>query len=86
MSVFHYKITMLWCIIMVLPLLLDGVIQLRTHYESNNIKRVITGILFGMAFIFILIHFHMFMMNMIYKMLTKIVGVPPPYFHMFKNK
>lgn len=81
MSMFHYRITILWCIVMVLPLLFDGVIQLITRYESNNIKRIITGFLFGIAFIFMLIHFHTFMMDIIYKMLTKIVGVAPPYFH-----
>lgn len=62
---------------MILPLLLDGIIQLKTSYESNNIKRLITGFLFGIAFIFILVNFHMFIMNMIYKTLTKIVGTPP---------
>ncbi|GAA0108831.1 hypothetical protein UT300015_07180 [Clostridium tertium] len=32
-----------------IPMLLDGFIQLLTHYESNNIKRVLTGLLFGYA-------------------------------------
>ena len=41
-----------------LPLILDGVIQLMTKYESNNIKRVITGFLFGIALIFILAKVH----------------------------
>ena len=32
---------------MLLPLVLDGVIQLRTAYESRNRRRLWTGILFG---------------------------------------
>ncbi len=32
---------------LLLPLIADGVIQLRTSYESNNLRRLWTGILFG---------------------------------------
>ena len=32
-----------------LPLILDGFIQLLTKYESNNSKRLVTGVLFGFA-------------------------------------
>ena len=34
---------------MTLPLVFDGMLQLKTSYESTNIKRLITGILFGYA-------------------------------------
>lgn len=33
--------------VLLLPLILDGVIQLKTAYESNNLKRVVTGFFFG---------------------------------------
>ena len=33
--------------ILLLPLLADGCIQLKTAYESTNFRRIITGILFG---------------------------------------
>ena len=33
--------------VLLIPLVLDGSIQLLTVYESNNLKRVITGFLFG---------------------------------------
>ncbi len=33
-----------------LPLILDGTIQLFTNYESTNVKRLITGFLFGIGF------------------------------------
>lgn len=36
-------------VIMMIPLILDGTIQMCTKYESNNSKRFITGILFGIA-------------------------------------
>ena len=35
---------------MMLPLVIDGFTQLLTKYESTNIRRFITGILFGIAF------------------------------------
>jgi uncharacterized membrane protein len=34
---------------MLTPMLLDGFIQLLTEYTSNNIKRMVTGLLFGLA-------------------------------------
>lgn len=44
--------------LMMLPLVVDGFTQRLTAYESNNIRRLWTGILFGIAFIFMLIYFH----------------------------
>ncbi len=35
--------------VLLLPLVLDGFIQLLTRYESNNTKRFITGFLFGIG-------------------------------------
>ena len=37
------------CILLMLPMIADGLIQRLTTYESSNIKRVITGALFGYA-------------------------------------
>ena len=44
-------------LLLMMPLLIDGTIQKYTQYKSNNLKRIITGILFGIASIdlFILI-------------------------------
>lgn len=39
------------CIILMLPMIADGLIQQFTAYESNNVKRVITGALFGYALV-----------------------------------
>ena len=49
-----------YIIILSLPLILDGFIQLLTTYESNNLKRVITGFLFGIAFVYIFLKYHYF--------------------------
>lgn len=35
--------------IMLLPLIIDGLIQRLTVYESTNIRRLITGVLFGIG-------------------------------------
>lgn len=32
-----------------LPMIIDGTVQMLTSYESNNIKRFVTGFLFGYA-------------------------------------
>lgn len=32
---------------LLLPLIVDGVVQARTRYESTNGRRLVTGILFG---------------------------------------
>ena len=36
-------------VMIMLPLIIDGSVQLKTSYESNNIRRLWTGILFGYA-------------------------------------
>lgn len=45
-----------------LPLVLDGVIQLKTSYESNNLRRLWTGFLFGYSVLtlFVLSHIAVF--------------------------
>lgn len=45
-------------VLLMIPLILDGTIQRVTSYESTNIRRLITGILFGIALIFLFIYFH----------------------------
>lgn len=41
-----------------LPLVFDGTLQKLTSYESTNMRRLFTGILFGIALIFMFIYFH----------------------------
>lgn len=47
-------------ILMMLPLIIDGMLQRLTSYESRNIRRLITGIMFGIALIFAFLYFHQF--------------------------
>ena len=42
-------------ILLMIPMVVDGVVQLKTNYESNNIRRLITGIMFGYSLVNILI-------------------------------
>ena len=44
-SCFFFKISILAIVILMLPLILDGGIQMFTSYESNNFKRFVTGLL-----------------------------------------
>ena len=44
-----------WCVLMLLPMIIDGGIQQRSSYESNNLKRVITGTLFGFGITYLMI-------------------------------
>jgi uncharacterized membrane protein len=45
-------------VLMLIPMIVDGTIQKKTSYESNNFKRVVTGFLFGYAILTLLIIVH----------------------------
>ena len=42
-------------LILTIPMLIDGFVQRLTAYESNNVRRLWTGTLFGYAFAALLI-------------------------------
>lgn len=43
-----FRLPPVWiAVLLLLPLIVDGFVQLLTSYESTNIRRVITGFLFG---------------------------------------
>lgn len=44
----------LWTALLMLPLALDGTVQRYTSYESNNRRRLITGLLWGFASVAVL--------------------------------
>ena len=46
-SCFLFRLSVTVSILILFPMIIDGVIQLKTSYESNNRRRVITGFLFG---------------------------------------
>lgn len=52
--ILHLHLNILSCICIMLPLIVDGTIQYYTNYISNNIKRLVTGLLFGFGFLQIL--------------------------------
>lgn len=43
---------------MMIPLIVDGMLQKLTSYESQNGRRLVTGILFGIALVFLFLYFH----------------------------
>lgn len=45
-------------LLLMIPMVFDGFLQLLTKYESGNYRRLFTGILFGVALIFCFIYFH----------------------------
>lgn len=56
------------CFALLLPLILDGFVQRLTSYESNNIRRLWTGILFGIGFYMLLAHYVLFFVNWGYEL------------------
>ena len=40
-----------WLLLGIIPLIVDGLIQAKTKYNSNNVKRFITGLLGGPTFV-----------------------------------
>lgn len=53
--IYNNNISLLVYIIMPIPLIIDGLIQLKTVYESTNFRRLITGIIAGIGYMSILI-------------------------------
>lgn len=43
-------------IILIAPMAFDGIIQLSTSYESNNLKRLLSGFFAGIGFIWIILN------------------------------
>lgn len=54
--IIRIKVELYICVIMILPLILDGSLQYFVKVMSNNIRRFITGILFGFAIVQIILH------------------------------
>ena len=53
----EYSIPYLICVLFLVPLILDGGIQLLYNLMSNNIRRLITGVLFGTGLIQLMANF-----------------------------
>ena len=53
-SCFFFRLSVPVSLIIMVPMVVDGLIQLCTAYESNNRRRFITGFLFGYGAIMLL--------------------------------
>lgn len=51
---YQYQIEMFWSVFLMLPLVIDGFSQALHYRESNNVLRLITGVLFGIGLQFLL--------------------------------
>ncbi|WP_097003224.1 DUF2085 domain-containing protein [Lacrimispora sp.] len=51
-AIYHPPI--LYALIFLIPMILDGGIQLLTRYESTNIRRFFTGLFFGYGFFYLI--------------------------------
>lgn len=71
-SLFSFNYTYL--IILVIPLIIDGVLQYKTSYVSNNTKRLITGILFGLGFVVLLSNFFYYQSKLIIYLASLLKG------------
>lgn len=59
----------LWLSLFITPMVVDGSIQFLSKIESNNFRRLITGILGGIGIIYLFINIHMFTVWWIMKVL-----------------
>lgn len=67
--IFFPNISPWFIFLFLVPGLLDGFVQLKTKYRSNNFKRLITGILlgFGCVFHFVLVYHEFYKLALIIK-------------------
>jgi uncharacterized membrane protein len=59
----HYRMDLMWSVVLLIPLLLDGSSQALQYRESNNETRLITGFLFGVGLQFFLSVVFLFIKN-----------------------
>ena len=52
-SCFFFRIPFPIAIFIMIPMIIDGTIQRCTTYESNNVKRFVTGFLFGYGLVMV---------------------------------
>ena len=63
--IFYKHIPILILFFLLSPLIIDGSIQFISKYESNNLKRLFTGILFGFSFATLIIYLLWFLIGLI---------------------
>lgn len=65
---FFFRLNIKLSLIIMIPMLLDGFIQLLTSYESTNFRRVITGFLFGFGLYTLFAYSNIFVFNFGYNL------------------
>lgn len=67
----------LWLSLLIIPMTVDGIMQQALKIESNNFRRFITGIMGGIAIIYMLVSIHIFTVWLAKIFLDKIGAFPP---------
>lgn len=49
-----FRLEFLWSIVLIVPMSIDGLIQLIKIMESNNVRRFITGFISGIGYMYLL--------------------------------
>ena len=62
--ILNIHINLFLSIILVIPMILDGTIQLFTSYESNNFKRLLSGFIAGIGFIWIILNIIIYLIKL----------------------
>lgn len=68
-AILNHAIAHYWYLPLLIPMLLDGIVQRCTSYESTNLRRVLTGFLGGVAVINMLICIHLGTVKLAYAFL-----------------
>lgn len=64
--IFFNKPSIIILIILMIPMIIDGFLQLLTSYESKNYRRLISGIFFGYSFFTLFLMSNIFVFNIGY--------------------
>lgn len=62
-----------WLLFLCIPLVIDGVIQKRTEYTSNNIKRLVTGLLAGPSIVILFGYLHYLFSGFIIRLTLELI-------------
>lgn len=70
---FMIELPMFIILLLALPLVIDGAFQkYSSNYESNNVKRLITGILFGPVMMYLYVGYHYLLVKVVFYILNLI--------------
>ena len=69
----HWYASWGWCIVFAMPLVIDGTLQLKTIWFSNNALRFFTGVFFGIVVVSFLLHIHFMMWELAKKIVPMIL-------------